>query len=421
MMRRRFLSLFVALALALTPSIDAFSYSKGGSTAYTFVNVFDYLTPTQQTDVRTWACAQDVTTPITNAIAAIPSTGGTLYFPPGRYCGATCNFTIANPTSVVADGSSTYATTTGITQVECSNNTATLFTVTALVARFSNIALVDTAASRSVGSAIFTNSADANQRVDYDGVLVSGFWDGIDVGVGQGWSLRAGQMLRAKHWGVRIRNVDNADAGDWSISDTVFNPASAAAAAIRQESSGGGKISNVKVVPDSGSITAGLSADFTGAVSGQLLINHFNVEGAATPIVITVGWPYIKIQDSFLNAPSGPAITCGTCGQLTIQNNNLLGSGSAAITVTTNSLTTISGNNTNAFDFDVSGGGPTTFVQSVTPTTVGKLVSASSVQPGSTAIVTDALSAATWGATVAAGGSAKTTVHSNGTAWLVGG
>lgn len=422
MMKKHFVSLLAAVALALAPIIDAFSYSKGGSTAYTFVNVFDYLNPAQQTDVRTWGGAQDVTTPITNAIAAISSTGGVLYFPPGRYVTSTCNFTIANPTTLMGDGSATYASTTGIAQIECSSNTATLFTITALMARIANIALVDKAASRSAGAAIFTNGSDTLQRVDYDGVLVSGFWDGIDVGVGQGWSLRAGQMLRQLHWGIRIRNTVNADAGDASISDTVFNPkgATTALAAIRYESSGGLKLNSVKVVVDSGSLINGISASLSG--SEQFLMSNLNIEGVTgAPIDIEQGWPFIKIQNSYLNASGGgPAIVCKVCGQFTAQNNNLVGTGSAAISLTTNSLTTITDNNLNAFDFDISGGGSTTFVRSTTPTTVAKLVAASAVQPGSSAIVTDA-NQTTWGASVTGGGSVKTTVHSDGSNWLVGG
>lgn len=48
------------------------------------INVFDYLSSAQQTSVKAWT-GVDVTSAINTAIEAIPSVGGQLVFPPGRY------------------------------------------------------------------------------------------------------------------------------------------------------------------------------------------------------------------------------------------------------------------------------------------------------------------------------------------------
>lgn len=68
------------------------------------ISVFNYMTPTQIADVQANTALIDVTTPIQNAINALPSTGGTLYFPMGTYK-VTSQLTISNSgVHLVGDG-----------------------------------------------------------------------------------------------------------------------------------------------------------------------------------------------------------------------------------------------------------------------------------------------------------------------------
>jgi len=59
------------------------------------VNVFEYMSPTQIADVVAGTFAQDVSTPINNAIAACPSYGCEVLFPPGGY-GVASGITVGN-------------------------------------------------------------------------------------------------------------------------------------------------------------------------------------------------------------------------------------------------------------------------------------------------------------------------------------
>ncbi len=411
---------YVALA-SMVLATGGWSYGTGN---YNVVNVFTYMSVAQQADVKNWTGTLDVTTPIVNAIAAIPSVGGVLVFPPGRYKTATCNFAITNPTQIEGGGSSNYTATAGITQIECSSNTATLFTITASVAKFSNIALVDTAASRSAGSAIFTNGAVKTQRVDYDNILISGFYDSIDVGVGTAWIMNATQIYNSKHWGVRVRNTVDADYGDWTITNTNIFPAANAAAGIRYESSGGGKISKVKIVPESGAFVDGVSIDTTGQNSGQILIDSVGIEGGSgIPINVVRGWPYMKITGSYLRANGGgPAISLSSASNVVVANNILIGTGNYGIaTPTSVSVSTFGLNNYDGFTYPAQHGRTDNSIDYTGFTyLVGDLPNPAQVPLGTRIFVTDAT--ATTFASIAAGtGANKVPVFSNGTNWLIGG
>jgi hypothetical protein len=49
------------------------------------VNAFDFMTVAQIADVQAGTLAEDVTSPIQNAITALPANGGSIYCPPGQY------------------------------------------------------------------------------------------------------------------------------------------------------------------------------------------------------------------------------------------------------------------------------------------------------------------------------------------------
>lgn len=296
------------------------------------INIFSYLTATQIADVQARTRSLDLTTPITAAVAAVNATNGAQFvWPAGDYYTATCNFTLTAPFALQGVvGTRVDSAVAGGTAITCGSNTAVLFTVNSLVGKFENVALVDAAASRSAGSAIYVTSANAHQKVDYEGLTVDGFYDGVDVAVGSSWMMHASLIQNAKHWGVRVRNTVNADAGDWRISDSWIYPASGGLAGVRYESSGGGMIVNTAILPNSGTIVNCLSMDTTGIVTVEFTFAHSKCDGA-TGIGLNIlrGLSRTVIVDSTIKTSSltDPAISLSYTAYGYIGGNSLWGNG----------------------------------------------------------------------------------------------
>ena len=194
----------------------------------------------------------DDTAAISAAVSALNTAGGgVLYFPKGAYV-TSGGFTITVPCIVQGDGPGSFDRTETVSKVICTSATAVLFEVTSKYAKFRDLALICTAASPTAGSAIHANNATyLEARVDYDSLLVHGFYDCIDVQVGAQWVMRGCQIIGPVRYGVHIRNTVNGDAGDWAISDCNINPAlRSGGTGIYIESSGGAKITNLKVNAD---------------------------------------------------------------------------------------------------------------------------------------------------------------------------
>ncbi len=209
-------------------------------------------------NVRDYGAAGDGVTndtaAITAAITAIPAAGGTLYFPAGTYV-TSGGFTIAVPCTIRGEGCDGIqdATGTGTSIVTCTSATAVLFTVTASIARFVDIGLVNTHGTPTNGAGIRVTTTDTFGRVNYDGISVRGFWTGIDAITGSVWTMRGCYVADCHKYGLRIRNTLNEDQGDFAISDSFFYFDSAvvgvagADCAIRIEGGGGGKIVNTRI------------------------------------------------------------------------------------------------------------------------------------------------------------------------------
>lgn len=223
-------------------------------------------------NVRTYGAVGDGTANDTSAvnaaIAALNSAGGgVLYFPRGTYKVASALTTITAPFIVRGDGAANARTAgasnfASATRINFTSATARLFTVTAMSGKFEHIALVNTAGSTpSAGCAVKVatpnldlsaeTGGDTNyhfNKVDFDSVYVSGFYDNIDVLSGINWTMTNSVILSPVRYGIRIRNLNNIDGGDWTISHTlVSEDVYQAASGIRIEGAGGGKLSNVKV------------------------------------------------------------------------------------------------------------------------------------------------------------------------------
>ena len=249
----------------------------------------------------------DDTQAVARAVAALNAAGGgTLFFPKGRYK-TSGGFQINVPANVVGEGTSDpYLGEAYVSRVDCTSPTAALFTVTAAHALFRDIALVNTSPTPPTAGAgiVASHPTLSYNRVDYDHITVVGFYDDIDSRSGAAWSMRASFLGSPVRYGIRIRNLVNPDAGDWSISDSVISQSvHAGEAAIRQESSGGGKITNVKINGGGGPDTALFLNGIDAAASGTSILQVTNssienVRGRGISIVgPATGFAYVTLNN----------------------------------------------------------------------------------------------------------------------------
>jgi hypothetical protein len=235
----------------------------------------------------------DDTAAIADAIAAIPAQGGVLFFPPGIYL-TSGGFTIAYPTIVQGcgaigeDGSENAAS-----KITCNSQTASLFLVTSPIAKFRDVALVNIFAGDPTAGAGITCFRDGlRQKVDYDSASVTGFYDCINVRTGSYWTMHNCRIYSPVRYGLKIANEVNPDSGDWAISNSLFIAKTRNSdAAIRMESSGGGKITGCKV-NDGASTLFVTGIDLTLASGASTVILHVanssieNVSGDAFSVTI---------------------------------------------------------------------------------------------------------------------------------------
>lgn len=259
----------------------------------------------------------DDTTAIAASIAAIPSTGGVLYFPPGTYKVSGSGFTLAYPTRVVGCGMGNFDGA-AITQINFTTSNAALFTVTADYAKFENISLENTyAGTPTSGSAgIKTAGSYLEQKVDYDSVSIYGFYINFDIEVGAQWTANDVFSINPVKYGMKIQNTVNNDAGDWSIVNSNFNTIDYNAdAAIRIESSGGGKITNLKInmSPPGGSgvFGYGIDIDNSSANAATMIlhvqdtsIENFSKDGIHVNIG-TYFWHHLYFIGVGIGVPTG--------------------------------------------------------------------------------------------------------------------
>jgi len=182
----------------------------------------------------------DDTTAINDTITAMTS-GGVLYFPLGTYK-STGGHTISQPTIIKGDGSVTLLAAGTASQVNCTSQTAVLFTVTADRAQFRDIALQNTyAGTPSAGSGIKVASSGGRDQVDYFNTSVFGFYIGIDIQTGQSWIMDGCFISDPVKYAVKIQNTEVPDSGDYFISNCTFLGGTYDSdAAIRIESGLGG-------------------------------------------------------------------------------------------------------------------------------------------------------------------------------------
>lgn len=282
----------------------------------------------------------DDTAAVTNAIRAVTAAGGgTLYFPKGIYK-TSGGFVFNVPVIVRGDGMNEPIETTtegSLSRVNCTSATAVLFTFRAAYSKVQDIMLLNTAPTTPTAGAgiVATHASMSWNKVDYDSVLVAKFYDNVDSQVGAAWSMRNCVILGPVRYGLRIRNLIHPDSGDWSVSDTVFSNSSYPASdAIRIESSGGGKITNVKingVIGDARKqFDKGIDATMTtpGSTS-TLLISNTSIENVRSHGIYVEDWFNVKISGVEVGLYGNPLshiiylknVQDSTVGEVVAQNN----------------------------------------------------------------------------------------------------
>ncbi len=230
-----------------------------------------------------------------------------------------------------------------VSTIACGANNVALFNVTAKVGLFTNFTCEQVGATAVSGSScmVITGSY-VSQSISRSRMFYQGWYDAVDVQVGDSWHGETSIFQDFVHWGERIRNTVNVDSGDWILFDNRYYGASGADAAIRWESSGGGHIAHNAVVSNGVTrMVHGISADTTGANSGQMVITENKVETTSgIPFYITKGWPYMVISNNIARGLSNinPALLCVSCNVANISGNVFEGTGNAITIQTTNAL-----------------------------------------------------------------------------------
>ena len=277
-------------------------------------------------DVKSYGATGDGTTDDTDAIddalAAIPSTGGVLYFPSGQYKYAGTTLTLDRQITVMGDGGGVEASSLtddpslALSTIDFNSSTGTLFTVTANGCAFKNIQLRNTSATPSAGAGILVSSG--GDRTLYENISVNGFYINIDVQAGWMQTWNSCYIIAPILYGLKLRHIAKPDYGDHSISNCQFLTAKsrAATSAIRIESGGGTKIVNTKfnmmafmAFPWVNCIDLAIP---TGVATSDLLVSNCSIESftgsgikGTTDAATSVYWNILITGNQFYPAIDG--------------------------------------------------------------------------------------------------------------------
>ena len=243
-------------------------------------------------DVKTYGAVGDGTTddtaPIQSALAAIPSTGGVLYFPAGHYKYTGETLTLDRQITVEGDcgqinRTSALGTSPAVSTIDFNSPTVALFTVTSDSCAFKNIGLLNSSGSTPSNGAGVLISTEGD-FTNFEGVSVKGFYIGIDIQNGGQDYINNCIILEPVLYGLRLMNIASPDGGDHFISNCTFWNATtrAAVSAIRIESGGGPKFVNCKInIPSFSYLwTNGIDlAVANGVNTSDLLVSNCSIEG----------------------------------------------------------------------------------------------------------------------------------------------
>ena len=242
-------------------------------------------------DVTAYGALGDGTTndtsAINDAIAALNAAGaGVLYFPAGTYLCSSALTTITARGIILGDGPAGFDGGTGATVVTQTSDTANLFTITGYRVTFRDIALQNTEGSPTAGAGISVSGATGAEWVSFENISVSNFYDNVSMDGCTSWRMSGSYIHNPVRYGIRIRNTPLPDAGDWAITDGthIYAGSRNGTAAIQVESSGGGRITDVKInaTPAGGRFVDGIRfALATGLNTSILVIADVSIENVS--------------------------------------------------------------------------------------------------------------------------------------------
>lgn len=250
----------------------------------------------------------DDTTAINQAIDAFNTgTGGVLEFGRGvfKVTGALHAITADGIIQGQGQSHSDSSQADAATKINCTSQSAVLFTVNSLSFKFRDLAIFNTFAgtpsSTSTGIKV-TNGSNNSQKVDYDSITVWGFYYNVDVQVGGYWKMDNCLLIGPVQTALRINNTVNADAGDWSIVNTFISGLTYdAGPAIQINGSGGGKIVNLKINGYLHYFTDGIQVN--PATTGILLVSNSSIENVTGHGIIVTGdvlgssWYFVNLDN----------------------------------------------------------------------------------------------------------------------------
>ena len=264
----------------------------------------------------------DDTAAIQAAIDAMPTVGGVLYFPAGKYLvpagGLTCN----KPITILGDGMGSYETTSGGSRILCPSTTAVLLTLSVPGNVITGMAFENTATvgSATAGTALLCTDFDFS-RVER--CMFIGFWNNVQVDVGYFYSFSKCVFLRPVNYGLYMRNTATGqfDHGDQVIEGCTFSKYGDnhdGSTGIRWESGGGLRIIGTKM-------NAGTQPGYTGTRFWDNGIVVRMANGATSVFTVTgcsiegfkVDGIYVDLTDTATNF-----------GKISITGNEFLCSGS---------------------------------------------------------------------------------------------
>lgn len=197
----------------------------------------------------------DDTAAINSAVAALPVSGGALYFPPGTYL-VSSTITINVPVTIFGDGEASNNQSQQISQISCTSSGADCIKATGQYAYVRDLAIVST-----VGESGTAPTAGAGFDFYYSGsnsyfttftmdhVTVEGFYNDVFSSISEAGDITNSHFYDAYYDGLQLGTGGvSQNLGDFGIVNDVFTCAGTAPnAAIDYEGASGGRINNILV------------------------------------------------------------------------------------------------------------------------------------------------------------------------------
>lgn len=159
------------------------------------------------------------------------------------------------------------------TLIRATNATQNVFRVnTTGSVHFEKLAITSTV-TKNAGAGILLDGNNGGSSVK--NCIISAHFIGLDTGSASSWTFSGNYVVSCVQFGVRVRNLNTPDAGDSTIDGCTFATGLPTPAAIYQESSGGLRISNNKILGHQYGYSLGLA---DGVSTSILIVNGNSFE-----------------------------------------------------------------------------------------------------------------------------------------------